>query len=158
MNLTQRELIRLKGQGFKQREMAHVLGISESAVSQQLKRIEKLQSDTPRAAEEKRIQDKLSRELQAAVEIQCPAGFIDILSATEIIEIKRADRWKSAVGQVLAYQIYFPNHRPRIHLFWRGSERYPNTNAVLECCSRLKVLVSWEPPPYPVDLGEDPPC
>ena len=155
MNLTQRELIRLKGQGFKQREMAHVLGISESAVSQQFKRLEKLQSDTPRAAEEKRIQDKLSRELQAAVEIQCPAGFIDILSATEIIEIKRADRWKSAVGQVLAYQIYFPNHRPRIHLFWRGSERYPNTNAVLECCSRLKVLVSWEPPPYPVDLGED---
>ena len=158
MNLTQRELIRLKGQGFKQREMAHVLGISESAVSQQLKRIEKLQSDTPRAAEEKRIQDKLSRELQAAVEIQCPAGFIDILSATEIIEVKRADRWKSAVGQVLAYQIYFPNHRPRIHLFWRGSERYPSTNAVLECCSRLKVLVSWEPPPYPVNLGEDPPC
>jgi len=155
VNLTQRELIRLKGQGFKQREMAHVLGISESAVSQQLKRIEKLQSDTPRAAEEKRIQDKLSRELQAAVEIQCPAGFIDILSATEIIEVKRADRWKSAVGQVLAYQIYFPNHRPRIHLFWRGSERYPNTNAVLECCSRLKVLVSWEPPPYPVNLGED---
>ena len=155
MNPTQRELLRLKDQGFKQKEMAHVLGISESAVSQQFKRIEKLQSDTPRAAEEKRIQDKLSRELQAAVEIQCPAGFIDILSATEIIEIKRADRWKSAVGQVLAYQIYFPNHRPRIHLFWRGSERYPNTNAVLECCSRLQVLVSWEPPPYPVNLGED---
>jgi len=156
VNPTQRELLRLKDQGFKQKEMAHVLGISESAVSQQFKRIEKLQSDTPRAAEEKRIQDKLSRELQAAVEIQCPAGFIDILSATEIIEVKRADRWKSAVGQVLAYQIYFPNHRPRIHLFWRGSERYPNTNAVLECCSRLSVLVSWEPPPYPVDLGEDP--
>jgi len=155
VNPTQRELLRLKDQGFKQKEMAQVLGISESAVSQQLKRIEKLKATTTRATAEKRIQDKLSRELQAAVEVQCPAGFIDVLSATEIIEVKRADRWKSAVGQVLAYQIYFPNHRPRIHLFWRGSERYPNTNAVLECCSRLKVLVSWEPPPYPVNLGED---
>jgi len=156
VNPTQRELLRLKDQGFKQKEMAQVLGISESTVSQQLKRIEKLKATTPpRATAEKRIQDKLSRELQAAVEVQCPAGFIDVLSATELIEVKRADRWKSAVGQVLAYQIYFPNHRPRIHLFWRGSERYPNTNAVLECCSRLKVLVSWEPPPYPFNLGED---
>jgi hypothetical protein len=61
--------------------------------------------------------DKLARELNGETEVQTPVGRIDILTKTEVIEVKRAIGWKSAIGQVKSYGRYYPNHRLRIHLF-----------------------------------------
>lgn len=46
-----------------------------------------------------------------------PAGIIDILTATELIEVKDWVAWKSALGQVLAYARFFPNHQKSIYFF-----------------------------------------
>jgi hypothetical protein len=36
---------------------------------------------------------------------------------TEIIEVKQVSDWKAALGQILTYSAFFPEHTKRIHLF-----------------------------------------
>lgn len=52
---------------------------------------------------EKEIKKRLSRELNGQMEIKTSAGYIDIVTNSEIIEIKHYDLWKSAL--VLYYVI-----------------------------------------------------
>ena len=52
------------------------------------------------------------------------SGYIDVVTRTELIEVKRARQWKHALGQVLAYHFDHADKlvkRKRIHLF--GSSR-----------------------------------
>jgi hypothetical protein len=51
-------------------------------------------------------------------EVETPAGAIDLLTDTEVIEIKHVHNWKDAT-KVLVYHTYFPDRKPRIHLYWR---------------------------------------
>jgi hypothetical protein len=66
---------------------------------------------------EKEIKLKLQKELGGEIEKETESGFIDLLTDTQIIEIKNGINWKYAVGQILMYSIDFPNHQKRIHLF-----------------------------------------
>lgn len=66
---------------------------------------------------EKQIQLKLLDYLGGKIEVETDVGFIDLLTADEVIEIKSGLNWKHAVGQVLMYSINFPTHKKRIHLF-----------------------------------------
>lgn len=66
--------------------------------------------------------DRLAQQLNGTIEVTTPAGRIDILTKTEIIEVKSAKNWKNAIGQVKAYGQYHPNHRLRIHLFGQLTE------------------------------------
>ena len=62
------------------------------------------------------IQTKLEKELKGYSKT-CPFGRIDILTETEIIEIKKWEEHKKALGQILGYSVYYPNHKKRIHFF-----------------------------------------
>jgi hypothetical protein len=68
---------------------------------------------------EKRIRDRLKTQLNGAVEVVTAVGRVDLLTATEVIEIKEINDWKEALGKLLAYSSFFPQHSKRIHLFGR---------------------------------------
>jgi hypothetical protein len=51
------------------------------------------------------------------IEVKTPSGYIDILTDTEVIEIKKGNAWKDALGQLLAYGEYYPEHIKVVYLF-----------------------------------------
>lgn len=95
-----------------------------------------------RRLEEKKVQLHLAIKTDGKVEVFCEAGVIDILTNTEIIEVKSAKAWKSAIGQVLVYSDYYPNHLPRIHLFGKCTQR--SREIIGHHASRFNVSVSFE--------------
>ena len=54
-------------------------------------------------------------------EVTCRFGRIDVLTATEVIEVKRVADYKAAIGQVICYVKEFPGHKPRVHLYGPGT-------------------------------------
>jgi hypothetical protein len=66
---------------------------------------------------EKEIQKILSVKLNANIEVKTKYGYIDLINDVDIIEIKTADKWKSALGQILAYSDNYPNHKKWLYLF-----------------------------------------
>ena len=44
-------------------------------------------------------------------------GRADIVTATEVIEVKAVGQWKHALGQVLVYGTAFEELKERVHLF-----------------------------------------
>ncbi len=91
---------------------------------------------------EKEIQNKLAKKLQGKTEIVTLAGNIDILTSTELIEVKNVKDWKNAVGQVLIYGHYYPSHQKRIHLF--GNYHSSFKSLVEDHCRQLNIIVTWE--------------
>jgi hypothetical protein len=66
---------------------------------------------------ERIVRDNLSRALNGRIEVESTHGFIDIVTNNEIIEVKYADNYKSAIGQILSYSQDFPSLKKRIHLY-----------------------------------------
>ncbi|KYC34887.1 hypothetical protein WA1_50130 [Scytonema hofmannii PCC 7110] len=66
---------------------------------------------------ERQIQDRLKHELGGQTEVVTAVGRIDLLTSTEVIEIKEISDWKEALGKVLAYSAFKPEHSKRIHPF-----------------------------------------
>ena len=88
------------------------------------------------------IQSKLEAELQG-VSKTCPFGRIDILTDTQIIEIKKWDEHKKALGQILGYGVYYPNHQKRVHFFGqKPNER--QLNAIKEVYEKLNIIITEE--------------
>jgi len=50
-------------------------------------------------------------------EVKTPIGNIDILTPTILIEVKKAKKWKDAIGQLLGYGKYYPQHQKYLYLF-----------------------------------------
>ncbi|MGL5925123.1 hypothetical protein [Chroococcidiopsis sp.] len=71
---------------------------------------------------EQQIRDYLHAQLGGLVEVATPSGRIDLLTKTEIIEVKRINEWKSALGQILIYSAFYPQHQKRLHLFGTARE------------------------------------
>jgi hypothetical protein len=94
------------------------------------------------AVSESVIRDALAAREGGRTEIKCPAGSIDVLTDTNVIEVKHCKDWKNAVGQALVYQSFFPNHLPRIHLY--GSDPAQRRSLVIGVCKKLGVLLTWE--------------
>jgi hypothetical protein len=78
-------------------------------------------------------------------EVETPAGAIDLLTDTEVIEIKHVHNWKDAT-KVLVYHTYFPDRKPRIHLFGGYSKQTKVT--VEEAFTKLGIFVTWERNPF----------
>ena len=89
---------------------------------------------------EKIIRDRLMSVIGGQPEVNTPVGRIDLLTDSEIIEVKHVADWKSAMGQVLAYASFYPQHTKRIHLF---GEEAPATDAIA-ICSQLGITVTFE--------------
>ena len=77
------------------------------------------------------------------LEVETPVGFIDVLTDTEVIEIKRAHKWKHAVGQVICYGNYYPDLQKRIHLFGIDVDD-PMLMSVREVCQKNNIRVTIE--------------
>ena len=66
---------------------------------------------------EYQVVQRLQAKLGGQTEVVTAVGRIDLLTETEIIEVKQVSDWKAALGQILTYSGFFPEHTKRIHLF-----------------------------------------
>jgi hypothetical protein len=87
--------------------------------------------------------DRLAQSLGGEIEVVTPVGRIDIVTATEIIEVKAATQWKQAFGQIMMYGHYYPQHQKRIHLF--GKMSTASLAQVEAHCGSHGVRVTWQP-------------
>ena len=90
---------------------------------------------------EKLIQKKIHAQLGGKCEVITPAGKIDLLTKTELIEIKEAKNWKDALGKVIAYGCYYPSHNKVTYLF--GACHWDFQQIVQDVCSKNNVKVVW---------------
>ncbi len=88
---------------------------------------------------EREIQLKLQKQLGGEIEVETDDGFIDLLTETEIIEIKNGKNWKHAVGQILIYSMEYPTHKKRIHLFDIDKD-----NDIERKCKKYDIKISYE--------------
>lgn len=105
--------------------------------------VDKLQNitgDFENEQEEKEVQLRLQAELGGEIEVPCADGYIDLLTSTEIIEVKEARRWKEALGQILIYSLDYPKHQKRIHLF----NTIAASRNVEKKCGIYGVIVTYE--------------
>ena len=90
---------------------------------------------------ERAVRDRLQSQLGGKVEAYTKFGLIDLLTETELIEIKVAHRWKDAIGHIVAKSEKYPNHKKRLHLFGTQEPILDNIQAV---CDRLGIQVTFE--------------
>jgi len=94
---------------------------------------------------EKQVRDRLQVALGGLIEVITPIGRIDLLTDTEIIEVKVVNDWKAGMGQVLAYSAYFPSHEKRLHLFHqKGGKFISDSWEAKRICSDLEIIVTIE--------------
>lgn len=82
-----------------------------------IKSIENIIPDKEPQKIEKIIQLYYKNKLGGEIEVKTPFGYIDLLTNTQIIEIKSASQWKHAFGQILSYSDFYPLHEKWIYLF-----------------------------------------
>ena len=90
---------------------------------------------------ERAVRDRLQSQLGGKVEAYTKFGLIDLLTDTELIEIKVVHRWKDAIGHIVAKSEKYPNHKKRLHLF--GAQE-PILENIQEVCDRLSIRVTFE--------------
>ena len=91
---------------------------------------------------EYQIQSKLELELNGHSKT-CPFGRIDILTTTEIIEIKKWEEHKKAIGQIMGYSCYYPDHQKLIHFFGIKPNE-SQLNSIIEVCNKFNIIISEE--------------
>lgn len=91
---------------------------------------------------EKKVKLRLNEIVNGIVEVPCKAGVADIVTQTQVIEVKKISEWKHAVGQVVIYGLEFPCKETRIHLYGACSEEY--RQMIVSYCSLLSIIVSFE--------------
>jgi hypothetical protein len=74
-------------------------------------------------------------------EVACAAGFVDVITPKEVIEIKAIRSWKAAIGQAITYQLFFPEKSARIHLF--GDKKSTDVAVIKDVCKSLGVRVTF---------------
>lgn len=99
--------------------------------------------NAPLAGTEAWYRDKLARELRGKTEVHIDkVGRIDILTKTEIIEVKNTKGWKSAIGQIKSYGQYYPRHKMRVHLF--GKMTKSKLATIQKMCDSENIILTWE--------------
>lgn len=64
--------------------------------------------DISSRVKERSVRDALALIVGGKTEQERPVGFIDVLSDTEVIEVKHYTLCKHGLGQVLSYQLHYP--------------------------------------------------
>jgi hypothetical protein len=90
---------------------------------------------------EAQIRDNLQAKVGGIAEASCIYGPIDLLTDTELIEVKRIDDWKTGLGQVVAKGLEYPNHQRHLYLFGQSKGALRNAKAT---CKALNITVSFE--------------
>ena len=70
-------------------------------------------------------------------------GIVDLLTKTQIIEIKVWRDYFKAIGQVILYGSFFPDKQKRIHFYGRRLEAEVE-NAIRHACQMHNILVTHE--------------
>ncbi len=100
----------------------------------------------PKLKRKKRSESSYSKSLalnlEGQREVKTLAGNIDILTSSQVIEVKTVKQWKSALGQVLVYGHYYPSHEKRIHLYGEIQESF--LKMIEGHCKKFKVVLTWE--------------
>ena len=99
----------------------------------------------PTKTQESSVRDELAAALQGKTEVQTPAGAADVVTATEVIEVKHYTNWKHAIGQVLAYGTFLPHLTRRIHLFADAGDKAAASIATMlaaSVCGPLNIAVT----------------
>ena len=89
---------------------------------------------------ERKISDRLSRELSGQREVETCFGLADVVTESAVIEVKEATRWKHGLGQILAYADNWPDKTRRLHLFGEVTD----LERIRELCAKFNVEVTVE--------------
>jgi hypothetical protein len=96
-------------------------------------------SRKPSKQTEAGVRDLIAKQLNGRIEVTTPVGRIDVLTDTLLIEVKNACHWKSALGQVIAYGMYYPDHKKVIWLFG-----YNTKNIIMESAlENMGIYLRW---------------
>jgi hypothetical protein len=87
------------------------------------------------------IQCRMHQELGGDIEVHTIAGRIDLVTATEVIEIKKINHWKDAFGEVMTKGQFFPQHQKRIHLFGLSDKLMAT---IVPMCAIANITVTFE--------------
>ena len=87
-------------------------------------------------SEEEKWRDKIASEENGQIEIKEERGIIDVLTDTKVIEVKKVENWKHALGQVIAYSVD-TKKEPWIYLF--GDTDEEQRNMIRKHCSIVNV-------------------
>ena len=96
---------------------------------------------TDEKVHEKEIQIKMQCMFGGQREVHTPVGYIDLLTDTQLYESKRANGWKGAIGQLLSYGKFYPNHELVLYLF---GDFPRNFGECVELCKRHKIKLIYE--------------
>lgn len=111
-----------------------------------LKPVEYREDECSNRVRECSVRDALASLIGGEIEVPTPSGTIDVLSATEIIEIKYYRKWKNAIGQILSYGSHYPHLAKRVHLFAHVGDidmrRY--FELAKSVCDTLSIEVTFE--------------
>ena len=70
------------------------------------------------------VENMLEKKLKGYTQ-SCPFDRIDIQTEHYIIEIKKWEEHKKAIGQILGYSVYYKNHQKRIDTFYEKNGYMP---------------------------------
>jgi hypothetical protein len=87
---------------------------------------------------EKIIQAELQQALDGDIEVHTKAGNIDLLTKNSLIEIKSYDNWKCALGQLMAYSVYYPKKDKYMYLFDVGNN---DTKEISQTCAKYDITM-----------------
>lgn len=93
-----------------------------------------------KSAYELKCAKELAIALQGQTEVTTEAGRIDVLTVSEVIELKMAHNWKHGIGQLLVYGFYFPDRS--LHLVLVGSNADDYLDIARQHCQRFRIQVS----------------
>ena len=113
--------------------------ISEINSKKYIFSLENIEPDNDKSCVEKDIQIRLHKELGGEMEVHTNFGYIDLLTETELIEIKVGNNWKHGLGQLLAYRKFYLNHKLRLHLF-----DIEEQNDISDWCKEYNVSVTYD--------------
>ena len=94
------------------------------------------------------IRDQIAYEENGETEVKTPVGFIDVLTDTKIIEVKQANLWKHALGQVKCYGYYYPDKQKWIYLFNKRDtecegKNFESDQDLLNICISENIMVKF---------------
>jgi hypothetical protein len=142
------QIVQVQGQQPEATKICADLKISRATLKKLLPKIQEwgdyaswIVFPTLKMGKERIIQLRLHKELGGTMEAPTPIGPVDLLTKTEIIEIKAIADWKTAFGQVITKGLSYPDHIKRIHLFGVSSSILKKITAH---CQPFDVLVTFE--------------
>jgi hypothetical protein len=101
-------------------------------------KISNLISDDDYYSKEQEIVKQLQEKIGGQKEVETKVGYIDLLTDTQLIEVKNGKNWKHAVGQVLMYGIEYPNYEKVICLF-----DIENNEVINNYCKKYNIQVLY---------------